>query len=91
MPDVRSSRQDRAGHGRRPRDAASRRLGAVRYGELQSLCQGCHSSRKQGIERSGVDRGPNFSCACDEMGWPLDWSHPTNVKLREEQAAKRRP
>ena|SRR6516165_1207981 len=59
------------------------------YGELQSLCGPCHSGRKQHFEATGHDRGPDFSCACDVNGWPLDPMHPSNVRMREEQAKKR--
>lgn len=38
-------------------------------GALQSLCQRCHDSAKQQMERSGTFRG------CDEHGIPLDRSH----------------
>ncbi|MEN9807216.1 MAG: hypothetical protein RL756_1736 [Pseudomonadota bacterium] len=39
------------------------------HGELQSLCKHCHDSRKQRIERGGIDPG------CDASGVPLDPTH----------------
>jgi 5-methylcytosine-specific restriction endonuclease McrA len=39
---------------------------------LQSLCQRCHDSHKQGIERRGYDT------TVDASGWPVDSNHPVN-------------
>jgi 5-methylcytosine-specific restriction enzyme A len=41
-------------------------------GELQSLCDDCHNSRKKIIEARGYD------IAVDEDGWPTDPRHPAN-------------
>lgn len=41
-------------------------------GELQSLCDTCHSSTKQQMERSGRVRG------CRVDGKPIDPNHPWN-------------
>jgi 5-methylcytosine-specific restriction endonuclease McrA len=43
-----------------------------KLGKLQSLCDPCHSSRKQIIEARGYD------IAVDEDGWPTDPRHPAN-------------
>ena len=43
-----------------------------RHGELQSLCQSCHSSFKQQLEVRG------FIAGCDLTGMPLDPEHPWN-------------
>lgn len=42
------------------------------FGELQSLCAHCHSSRKKQLESYGyqLDVGPD--------GWPIDPNHPAN-------------
>ena len=39
-------------------------------GELQSLCPQCHSSLKQGLEKSGRLKGTNLD------GTPKDLAHP---------------
>jgi 5-methylcytosine-specific restriction protein A len=41
-------------------------------GELQSLCEQHHNSRKQRTEKRGYDT------ACDVHGRPLDPNHPSN-------------
>lgn len=40
------------------------------YGELQSLCDDCHNTTKQTIEKRGYDT------RVDERGLPLDPNHP---------------
>lgn len=43
------------------------------HGKLQSLCDSCHSRRKQREEARG------FSDQLDESGWPVDGRHRANV------------
>ena len=42
------------------------------FGELQSLCQHCHSSRKKQLEIYGYQRDVGVD------GWPIDPNHPAN-------------
>ena len=42
------------------------------FGELQSLCQHCHSSRKKQLETYGYQRDVGVD------GWPIDPNHPAN-------------
>ena len=42
------------------------------HGALQSLCNPCHNSLKQHVEKHG------YSNACDVHGRPLDPNHPSN-------------
>jgi 5-methylcytosine-specific restriction enzyme A len=42
------------------------------FGELQSLCQRCHSSRKKQQETYGYQRDVGVD------GWPTDPNHPAN-------------
>jgi 5-methylcytosine-specific restriction enzyme A len=42
------------------------------FGELQSLCQHCHSSRKKQLETYGYQRDVGAD------GWPIDPNHPAN-------------
>jgi 5-methylcytosine-specific restriction endonuclease McrA len=42
------------------------------FGELQSLCQHCHSSRKKRQETHGYQRDVGLD------GWPTDPNHPAN-------------
>ena len=42
------------------------------FGELQSLCQHCHSSRKKQQETYGYQRDVGVD------GWPIDPNHPAN-------------
>ena len=42
------------------------------FGELQSLCQHCHSSRKKQLETYGYQRDVGID------GWPIDPNHPAN-------------
>lgn len=39
----------------------------------QSLCQCCHDSTKQAIEKRG------YSLEVDASGWPIDGEHPANA------------
>jgi 5-methylcytosine-specific restriction enzyme A len=48
-------------------------------GELQSLCFSCHNVRKRLVDLHG------FSSDVDEMGWPIDPAHPTNVRIKSKQ------
>jgi 5-methylcytosine-specific restriction endonuclease McrA len=48
-------------------------------GALQSLCFHCHNSRKKMMEQRG------YHSDFDEQGWPLDPSHPTNVRARANE------
>jgi 5-methylcytosine-specific restriction endonuclease McrA len=41
-------------------------------GELQSLCDRCHSGIKQRVEKRGYDTAVGFD------GYPLDPNHPAN-------------
>lgn len=42
------------------------------FGDLQSLCMSCHSSKKQRQERSG------YAGMADLDGYPTDLNHPQN-------------
>jgi 5-methylcytosine-specific restriction protein A len=42
------------------------------FGDLQSLCQHCHSSRKKQQETYGYQRDVGAD------GWPIDPNHPAN-------------
>lgn len=48
------------------------------YGDLQSLCDTCHSSAKQREERDG------FSRDIGADGWPVDPRHPFNSRQKRE-------
>jgi 5-methylcytosine-specific restriction protein A len=51
------------------------------FGELQSLCAHCHSSRKKQQETHGYQRDIGLD------GWPTDPNHPAN-RLRPQRGTR---
>jgi 5-methylcytosine-specific restriction enzyme A len=49
-------------------------------GPLQSLCDSCHSSRKQALEHGGFLKG------CDLDGIPVDPNHPWRIAAERDRS-----